>query len=175
MFGSSSRSDDARAEPLYPPAYVPSPPRLPADDSVSRTPAAADIVLTSMSRQGKKPREEDAPSPSTTPARRDRDPFTYDYFEMTTVREALEADRREAMIDTLTREIENPSPANRATSSEPRRSWREKMADSRWRVRKRVEARETREMMREFGTFDDDDDVRAMRENDVDTTDELDA
>ena len=46
MFGSSSRSDDARAEPLYPPAYVPPPPRLPADDSVSHTPAAADIVLT---------------------------------------------------------------------------------------------------------------------------------
>ena len=36
-------------------------------------------------------------------------------------------------------------------------------------------------MMREFGTFDDDDDdkddddVRTTRENDVDTTDELDA
>ena len=181
MFGSSSRSDDARAEPLYPPAYVPPPPRLPADDSVSHTPAAADIVLTSTSRQGKKPREEDAPSPSSTPARVDDDPFTYDYFEMTKVREALEADRREAIIDTLTREIKNPSAANPTTSSEPRRSWREKMADSRWRVRTRVAARETRAMMREFGTFDDDkddkddDDVRTTRENDVDTTDELDA
>ena len=49
------------------------------------------------------------------------------------------------------------------------------MADSRWRVRKRVEARETRAMMRDFGKFDDDkdddDDVRTTRENDVDTTD----
>ena len=92
---------------------------------------------------------------------------------MTKVREALEADRRAAIIDTLTREIENPPSANPTTSTEPRRSWREKMADSRWRVRKRVEARETRAMMREFGKFDDDDkdDVRTTRENDVDTTD----
>ena len=118
---------------------------------------------------------------SSTPARVADDPFTYDYFEMTKVREALEADRREAIIDTLTREIKNPSAANPTTSSEPRRSWREKMADSRWRVRTRVAARETRAMMREFGTFDDDDDdkddddVRTTRENDVDTTDELDA
>jgi len=174
MFGSSRRDGDEedveRAEPLYPPGYVPPPPRLPAEDSVSHTPAAADIV-----RQGKKP-PRDAPPP---PAARDGDAFTYEYFEMTKVREALEAERHEAMIDALKRESENPSldAANRATSSEPRRSWREKMADSRWRVQKRIEARETREMMREFGGLDDDDDddVRDTRGKDVITADDLDA
>lgn len=51
------------------------------------------------------------------------------------------------------------------------------MADSRWRVQKRIEARETREMMREFGGLDDDDDddVRDTRGKDVITADDLDA
>jgi hypothetical protein len=172
MFGSSRRDGDEedveRAEPLYPPGYVPPPPRLPAEDSVSHTPAAADIV-----RQGKKPQRDAPPTPPTRAA----DAFTYDYFEMTKVREALEAERHEAMIETLKRESENPSldAANRATSSEPRRSWREKMADSRWRVQKRIEARETREMMREFGGLDDDDDVRDTPSKDVIAADDLDA
>jgi len=172
MFGSSRRDGDEedveRAEPLYPPGYVPPPPRLPAEDSVSHTPAAADVV-----RQGKKPQRDAPPTPPTRAA----DAFTYDYFEMTKVREALEAERHEAMIETLKRESENPSldAANRATSSEPRRSWREKMADSRWRVQKRIEARETREMMREFGGLDDDDDVRDTPSKDVIAADDLDA
>ena len=88
------------------------------------------------------------------------DPFTYDYFEMTKMRDELSATEKVAELEAVMQEEINATAHVDVThdpesSSGRRMTWREKMDDSRWRVQRRIEKRESRAMMRSFGFGED--------------------
>ena len=152
-----------RVEPTYPPEYVPRPPRLPAQDSVSWTPPSAEIMLSSpLQSPTKAPRP--TPSASVKPHKPPKpgDPFTYDYFELTAVRDALPTVEKQMqdLESSITANVAaSRAHASTSTSLVPppgeRQSWRERMNDSSWRVQRRINARENAALMREFGQVDD--------------------
>ena len=134
-----------RVEPMYPTEYVPQPPRLPAQDSVSWNPPAAEIMLASpLQSPPKATRSKKLAPKELTKA----DPFTYDYFEMNQMRDALtiEDQIKELELSTAPRQ---DAPAAAPTTS--RLSWRERMNDSRWRVQRRIDARQNAILLREYG------------------------
>jgi hypothetical protein len=145
--------------PLYPPGYIPRPPRLPARDSVSWTPPSADIMLESPTKPPRKPSTSSITATSNA-ASTSVDPFTYDYFEMTKMRDELSATEKVAELEAVMQEEINATAHVDVThdpesSSGRRMTWREKMDDSRWRVQRRIEKRESRAMMRSFGFGED--------------------
>jgi len=149
-FNLTGKSTVDQPEPLYPAGYIPPQPRLPARDTVSWNPPAADILLSAPMRPAKKPSQKHPKPPVPS------DPFTYDYFEMSHVRDALPP---EAQIAKLQREVARQvaGGSKSAKSKEaswlnagPRKSWKEKMTDTRWRVQKRIEARENAAMEKAF-------------------------
>ena len=151
-------ADDAGAgpiEPLYPPDHVPSPPRLPALDSVSWVPPSAEIMLSSPTKPSPKkqpdPASVAAPKPPKPPTT--SDPFTYDYFELTPMRDALPNIDEPFTTTTTATTIHRAQDAH----ASKRPSWRERMADSRSRVAHRVAKRENHLMTQAFNTIADDD------------------
>jgi len=140
-------------EPVYPADYVPSPPRLPALDSVSWVPPSAEIMLYSPTKPSPKkqldPSSLAAKKPSKPPT---SDPFTYDYFELTPMRDAL-PNVDEPLTTTTTTTIHRSADAR----ASKRPSWRERMADSRSRVAHRIAKRENHLMTQAFNTIADDD------------------
>jgi len=154
----------ARVEPTYPPEYVPRPPRLPAQDSVSWTPPSAEIMLSSpLQSPTKAPRPMQSASVKPPKPPKPGDPFTYDYFELTAVRDALPTVEKQMqdLESSITANVAaTRAHASTSTSLVPppgeRQSWRERMNDSSWRVQRRINAREKAALMREFGQDDDD-------------------
>jgi hypothetical protein len=149
--------DDAGAgpiEPLYPADYVPSPPRLPALDSVSWVPPSAEIMLSSPTKPSPKkqpdPASVAAPKPPKPPPT--SDPFTYDYFELTPMRDALPNIDEPLVTSTTT----TTTHRTRDAHASKRPTWRERMADSSSRVAHRVAKRENYLMSQAFNTIADD-------------------
>ena len=142
-FTANAAAQEQPTVPLYPAGYIPPTPRLPAQDTVSWTPPSAEVLLNSSKKLAKKPAaaKPSRPFPAVTV-----DPFTHEYFELAPVGDELSTEARLAEIEEQIKRETGPETA----VSAPRKSWRDKMTDTRWRVQKRIEARETAAMRKAF-------------------------